>query len=176
MLAVRSHAYRRYLSRQIQQHRLSSLQEASTSSSPSLPTTSPSSANVAATTPIKTMIFIDGTWLYYTMIEGRGNCPIQKKYGAHWKRSYTIDYLKLTQLIASNLREQIYSQSQTLRAVDVVRTYVFTSTRQDTEIDSYRQRMIMDMYSSNFEVHRFLTDGRKQSLRRCRSSLTIPST
>ena len=107
------------------------------------------------------MIFIDGTWLYYTMIEGRGNCPIQKKFGVNWKRQYTIDYLKITQLIASNLREQIYAQSQAVRAVDVVRTYVFTSTRQDTETDSFRQRMIMDMLASNFEVHRFLTDGKQ---------------
>ena len=128
-----------------------------------LPTSSLSTiptSNVTFAAPIKAMVFIDGTWLYYTMIEGRENCPIQRKYGIHWKRTHTIDYLKLTQLIATNLQEQIYAQSRAFRAVDIVRTYVFTSLRQDTEGDSYRQRMVIDMLSSNFEVHRFLTDGR----------------
>jgi uncharacterized LabA/DUF88 family protein len=108
---------------------------------------------------LKLMVFIDGTWLYYTMVEGRESCPIQRRYGRDWKKSHRIDYRALTQLLASNIREQLYTQSGSDRVIDLVRTSVFTSTRDDTETDSLRLKMIQDFYSSNFEVHRFVTDG-----------------
>lgn len=110
--------------------------------------------------PLRVMIFMDATWFYYSAVEGReGSCPIQRKYGTAWRKTHRIDYIKLTQGIMSNLREQLTQQSGTQRTVDLVRTAVFTSLKEDTETDNWRARMLADLYASRFEVHRFVTEG-----------------
>ena len=39
--------------------------------------------------PIKMMIFVDGTWLYYSLFSrGRMRCPIIKQYGMGWAQAY----------------------------------------------------------------------------------------
>jgi hypothetical protein len=113
--------------------------------------------------PMKVMVFIDGTWLFYSLILGRnGTCPVQNKLGLDWLKTHRVDYLKMQQLIGSNVQSQVFTQNNIDRMVDVVRSVVFTSTRLDTPIDGPRANMITDLYSSNFEVHKFTTSGQQE--------------
>ena len=50
--------------------------------------------------PVRTMVFIDGSWLYYSFHGRRPNCPVTRAYGAGWEYGYALDYDRLTQLIA----------------------------------------------------------------------------
>lgn len=110
--------------------------------------------------PMKVIVFIDGTWLLYSLILGRHNhCPVQKKFGPKWQKTHRVDYLKMMQIIATNINSQVLTQSNQDRLIDVVKTIVFTSTRLDTPIDSLRANMITDFNNANFEVHRLVTSG-----------------
>lgn len=108
------------------------------------------------------MTFIDGTWLYYTLIEGRENCPIQRRFGVNWKKTHRVDYTKLVQIIAANLKQQLLQQSGASRLLDMVRSHVFTSIRDDSEADSHRVQMVSAFHASNFNVRLFSTDGRQE--------------
>jgi len=49
--------------------------------------------NVGAVAPLKAMMFIDGTWLYYSIHERRGDkCPITPAYGRGWQQHYAVDW------------------------------------------------------------------------------------
>lgn len=141
--------------RQFTYRRYSTLAEREASSSSLFTSSISSPANAVIAPALKAMVFIDGTWLYYTLIEGRDNCPIQRRFGMHWKRTHRVDYRRLTQLVASQLRAQILEQTKSERVIDIVRTSVFTSTREDTDSDSWRLKMIADFFTANFEVHRY---------------------
>jgi uncharacterized coiled-coil protein SlyX len=66
------------------------------------------STNVA---PLKANLFIDGTWLYYSLnTRNPDRCPIIKKYGKGWQNNYKVDWLKLPKLICSQMEEQRYSK------------------------------------------------------------------
>lgn len=109
--------------------------------------------------PLKVFLFIDGTWLYYSLLRGRGDqCPIRKKFGASWQSAYKVDWNKLPQIISRNLGEQLTNQLGYSRQVEVMRSCVFTSVRSDTSEDALRAKMIQDLKTSNFEVH-CLTSG-----------------
>lgn len=73
--------------------------------------------------------------------------------------SHRLDWRKLPQIIASSLNEQVKYLYGIDRKVDIVRTSVFTSMRDDTKQESYRNKMVTDFYSSNFDVHQFVTSG-----------------
>lgn len=105
---------------------------------------------------INTKVFIDGTWLYYNMIQDR-DCagPITKKYGVNWLLKYFIDWKKLPCLISENLNKQLSSQSSVKRMVEIVRTSVFTSMRPDTIVGCPREIMIDGFYEANFDVHKY---------------------
>ena len=113
--------------------------------------------------PLKVMVFMDGTWLFYSLILGRyGSCPVQRRWGQSWYRTHRIDWSRLQQLIARNIHSQILAQSYSDRAVEVVRTIVFTSTRTDTPLDGRRANMINEFNAANFEVHRLVTATMKE--------------
>ena len=113
--------------------------------------------------PLKCMVFMDGTWLFYSLILGRyGSCPVQRRWGQGWYRTHRIDWSRLQQLIARNIHSQILAQSYSDRAVEVVRTIVFTSTRTDTPADGRRANMINEFNAANFEVHRLVTATMKE--------------
>ena len=84
---------------------------------------------------------------------------LQRKHGERWHKTHKVDYLKMQQLIASNINSQVLRLNNIDRSVDVVRSIVFTSTRSDTPLDSLRANMITDFHSANFEVHRLITAG-----------------
>ncbi|KAL3921422.1 MAG: hypothetical protein SGPRY_004910, partial [Prymnesium sp.] len=109
--------------------------------------------------PVRTMIFIDGTWLYYSLYEGRPGCPLRKKFGSDWKYSHRVAFEQLPAMIAKSVHQQLLDYSQVQRFVEVVRTVVFTSARADTHAKSYRMRMFQRMEEANFEVHMSTTVG-----------------
>lgn len=115
---------------------------------------------VGLTTPLIVffLVFMDGTWLYYSMVQGRSerNCPIERKFGTKWSKTHRVDWNKLPQIIASNLREQLGNQKILTPpgVIDITRTSVFTSLRADTEQGSARDTMLGNFYKQNFDVHR----------------------
>lgn len=117
-----------------------------------------------STRPLKVMVFMDGTWVYYSLIVGRdgGSCPIQKRFGPYWTQTHRIDWSRLQQLIARNIHSQILAQSYSDRAVEVVRTSVFTSLRADTPADGRRATLINEFHSANYDVHRLVTPGKQE--------------
>jgi hypothetical protein len=66
------------------------------------------STNVA---PLKANLFVDGTWLYYSLnTRNPDRCPIIKKFGKGWQNNYKVDWLKLPKLICSQMEGQRYSR------------------------------------------------------------------
>ena len=54
--------------------------------------------------PIKVMMFIDGTWLYYSLFSrGRLRCPIIRKYGEGWTQSQRVDWGALSEHVGQVL-------------------------------------------------------------------------
>ncbi len=102
-------------------------------------------------------VFIDGTWLYYSLVAGRGTAssdPVARKFGTNWKKSYGIDWLKFPKLIADNISQQLKRQNSLRQGVEVTRTSVFTSLRADTASGDARELMVSDFRRANFDVHR----------------------
>ena len=103
--------------------------------------------------PTKVMVFIDGTWLFYSLF-GRGHRnPIASKFGPNWQETHTVDFSKLPQIISDHISsELIRMQPRAERAVEVVRVLVFSSFREESAA-SPRRRMFRAMQALNFEVH-----------------------
>lgn len=105
-----------------------------------------------------TTVFLDGTWLYYSLVQGRSekNCPIERKFGSKWSKTHRVEWSKLPQLLAANLRNQLDNQKilSPPGVIDITRTSVFTSLRADTETGSARETMLSNFYKNNFDVHR----------------------
>ena len=112
-----------------------------------------------AAAPLRTMVFIDGSWLYYSFHGRRPNCPVTAAYGRGWEYSNSIDFDRLPQLISQYVHAELFRRFHTQRFVEIVRTVVFSSARADTHKDSTRMRMFRQMEESNFEVHMSTTTG-----------------
>ena len=110
--------------------------------------------------PLKVMIFMDGTWVYYSLLKGRSFCPVKIKYGDKWKISHRVDWRKLTKNIADNIQRQLFPDpSVGNRGVEIVRTNAFTSSRKDTNPEGVRMRMVKDFQKNNFDTHLYETMG-----------------
>ncbi|CAB1116077.1 unnamed protein product [Ectocarpus sp. CCAP 1310/34] len=119
------------------------------------------SMDVAAklSVPLKVMVFIDGTWLYYSFF-GRGErCHVSAKLGPGWVYEYNVKWEMLPVIISRAVHAQLARYGQSSRLVEVVRTVVFSSARKDTDKDSTRMRMFNAMREKNFEVHMATTVG-----------------
>ena len=112
--------------------------------------------------PVKVMVFIDGSWLYYSFHGRRPNCPVTARYGDGWEFSHRLLYDRLPQLISQHLHKEMLQRHQTQRFVEVVRTVVFSSARADTHYRSHRLRMFREMEAVNFEVHMSTTSGAQE--------------
>jgi hypothetical protein len=91
--------------------------ESNTSTSPSTMEAAPTSGafntqgGVAPVAPLKAMLFIDGTWLYYSLYRRKEEMdPIVKKFGKGWPFRYRFDWNALPRIIC----EQIVGQQKTL--------------------------------------------------------------
>ena len=112
--------------------------------------------------PVKVMVFIDGTWLYYSIHGRRPGCPVTKKYGVGWELSHSVAFDRLAYLISHHLHTQLLERHRTNRFVEVSRTLVFTSARKDTNPMSQRLRMFREMEACNFDVHMSVTAGQQE--------------
>jgi len=113
--------------------------------------------------PLRVMVFIDGTWLYYSIHERRANvCPIIAKYGRGWQQYYAFNWNELPRVICEVLQEQ-ESKSGWLnsdgRPVEVSRVNVFTSVKKNTSKHSNRLKMFDEMKDANYDVYMMETVG-----------------
>ena len=53
------------------------------------------SAYQSSSFPVRVMVFVDGSWLYYSFHGRRQNCPVTKTYGTGWEYSHSIAYERL---------------------------------------------------------------------------------
>jgi hypothetical protein len=100
---------------------------------------SPSQLATASLSPLKAMLFVDGTWLYYS-IHAREPylCPIIKQYGKSWQRRYYFDWSALPRVICKALQNQDLGWAAQSRPIEIARVSVFTSYKADTSPNSYR--------------------------------------
>lgn len=117
----------------------------------------------ASMSPLSAMLFIDGTWLYYSIFEREYHrCPIARKYGRFWKNSYYFDWAALPRVICTALHQQNSGWAVQSRPVEIVRASVFTSYKADTSPASSRFRMYQDMSNANYDVHMLTTVGKSE--------------
>lgn len=119
--------------------------------------------------PCKVMVFIDGTWLYYSLYERREQeCPIIQKFGRRWQARYNIDWEELPRIICENIPDpgwtsgSLYSKQRTKRPLEVVRVSVFTSFKADTSPNSWRYQMFQDMKAAKYDLHMMETVGKSE--------------
>jgi NYN domain/SAP domain len=113
--------------------------------------------------PLKAMLFIDGTWLYYSIHERRDHlCPIIKKYGRGWQRQYYFDWKALPRIICTALLEDDVGWAVQSRPVEIARVSVFTSYKKDTSPASYRFQMYQEMSNANYDIHMLETVGKSE--------------
>lgn len=121
--------------------------------------------------PLKVMLFVDGTWLYYSLHErGDDFCPIVQRYGKGWQFKYNIDWSALPRVLCKALQEQDKSQGWSTmisdgpgninRPIEVVRVMVFTSYKADTPKHSFRYQMFQEMLNVNYDVQMMETEGK----------------
>jgi uncharacterized LabA/DUF88 family protein len=135
---------------------------------------SPSPNPVFASTlaPLKTMLFIDGTWLYYSIYDRKGERDIiSQRFGLGWQYKYFVDWQRLPRIICEALQEQDQGWSShsiegkhraSGRPIEVVRALVFTSYKADTPKTSFRYQMYQDMINANYDVHMMETVGKSE--------------
>ncbi len=124
-----------------------------------------------ALSPLKVMLFIDGTWLYYSLhTREDAVCPIQQKFGTGWQHRYSMDWGKLPRIIGHALQQQDIDRgwmplspsggpNPPARPVEVVRVSVYTSFRPDTAKTSIRYQMFQDMIRAKYDVMMLETIG-----------------
>ena len=113
--------------------------------------------------PLKVMLFIDGTWLYYSIHERREvGCPIIRKFGRGWQRKYYFDWAALPRVICRELQKQDPGWSLQPRPVEIFRVNVYTSYKADTSKDSYRFQMYQEMQNANYDLKRKETVGKSE--------------
>ena len=105
--------------------------------SPELPSRSPIEYQTSAF-PVRVMVFIDGSWLYYSLHGGRRECPVEAAYGAGWQYTHSVAFERLPYLISQQIHKQLLEQHHVQRLVEVTRSVVFTSARAGTASGSRR--------------------------------------
>mmetsp|Transcript_33876 Transcript_33876/g.82134 ORF Transcript_33876/g.82134 Transcript_33876/m.82134 type:complete len:627 (+) Transcript_33876:64-1944(+) len=120
-----------------------------------------------SSSPLKVMIFVDGTWLYYSLHEAQS--PIHQRYGSGWQYKYKFDWGSLPRVICKSLQEQdmnlgwstMTQEAEGLaRPIEVVRVMVYTSYKADTPKHSFRYQMFQEMMNAKYDVHMMETVGR----------------
>lgn len=108
------------------------------------------------------MLFIDGTWLYYSIYERPArDCPLIQRYGRGWQLRYSIDWTQLPGILCRQLQGAAIVTSQQ-RSVEIVRASVYTSYKADTLPSTYRYKLFEDLKAANYDVHMMETVGRSE--------------
>jgi len=121
---------------------------------------------VVPVAPLKAMLFIDGTWLYYSLHRRKEeHDPIVKKFGKGWQYRYRFDWNALPRIICEQFVGQQKSlgwsanansdsiANSALRPIEIVRASVFTSYKKSTDPKSFRVRMYNEMADANYDIH-----------------------
>jgi len=134
-------------------------------------TSSPTQAQ-AQLVPLKAMMFIDGTWLYYSIHQRQEtHCPITKRFGRGWQHYYRVDWAALPRLVCEQIQQSIYDPESSysdrdkhtlLRPMEITRNSVYTSYNKGTDKNSFRVKMFDQMQQANFDVHIMETLGREE--------------
>jgi hypothetical protein len=155
---------------------------ATTSALASVPGTATSSNQQGGgAEPLKAMLFIDGTWLYYSLFtRSEQFCPVTRRFGKYWYHYYYVDWNALPRLICQQLQKQHAEQgwyslddnsdtsangngvedgSRERRGVEITRACVYTSYTKTTDQNSLRVRMFEQMKESHYDVHIMETIG-----------------
>jgi NYN domain/SAP domain len=120
---------------------------------------------------LKAMLFIDGTWLYYSIHERLAkDCSIIQKYGRGWQHRYDIDWAKLPSLLCQTMQREIMEQVRETTGMDspeeveihLVRSSVYTSYKADTPTTSYRYKLFQELQKANYHVHMMETVGKSE--------------
>lgn len=122
---------------------------------------SPAPAPVApAQVPYKAMLFIDGTWLYYSLHERAPHeCPFIQKYGPGWQHRYDLNWTALPGIICDAVED---AEHYFNRKVEIVRASVYTSYKADTNKKSFRYQLFEDMRDANYDVNMMETVGKSE--------------
>jgi len=89
----------------------SSIPQPSPTSEISNPFTSSSTERSYGVEPLKAMLFIDGTWLYYSLFTRNEQfCPIIRRFGRYWYHYYYVDWNALPRSICQQLQRQHATQ------------------------------------------------------------------
>jgi len=104
--------------------------------------------------PLRVMVFVDGTNLYYDFFGGAERSVPARAFGEHWTYNRHVSWPRLPQALARNIEGQMRELQGVDRPVDVVRSVVYTSMFADTAPESRRGRMFSELNDcSAFEVH-----------------------
>ena len=114
--------------------------------------------------PLRIMLFIDGTWLYYSIFERPAHlCPIVAKFGRGWQQNYNFNWGELPRIVCEALQEQElntgWSNVDAVRPMEISRATVFTSVKKNTNVKSDRIQMFEDMKAANYDVYMMETVG-----------------
>ena len=127
---------------------------------------SQSSQSQRTLAPLKVMLFIDGTWLYYSLYHRQSSSrtnPLSDKFGEGWVHSHHVLWEKLPGIIARAISEQegklAWGTTESRRDVDIVRANVYTGYRQGTDSNSLRVKMFDSMSENNYDVFLSSTNG-----------------
>mmetsp|Transcript_26249 Transcript_26249/g.84231 ORF Transcript_26249/g.84231 Transcript_26249/m.84231 type:complete len:295 (-) Transcript_26249:93-977(-) len=89
--------------------------------------------------PTRVMLFVDASWLYYSVFEGGKNCPIAAAYGPGWTATHHVDWSMLPSLVSDHVSaELLHLQPGLPRAVEVVRVHVYSSLRTGQPVSEAR--------------------------------------
>lgn len=114
-------------------------------------------------TPLKAMLFIDGTWLYYSLnTRNPMRDAVIPKFGMGWQNNYKVDWQALPRLICTQIEKQRNSTtsfSGSDRPLEISRVMVFTSAKKETDPNSIRMRMFREMAIANYDVYMMETIG-----------------
>mmetsp|Transcript_14112 Transcript_14112/g.32837 ORF Transcript_14112/g.32837 Transcript_14112/m.32837 type:complete len:711 (+) Transcript_14112:41-2173(+) len=133
--------------------------------------------------PLKVMLFIDGTWLYYSIYERDFDRDvISQKLGKEWKIESTPDWSSLPMVAcqgllkdpkskwsaimpvgiddSNDMESTTASKQPPVRPIEVARVSVYSSMHRDTPKDSLRYKMFADMIKAGFDVNMMETIGK----------------
>ena len=125
-----------------------------------------------AIAPLKVSLFIDGTWLYYSIYSRGQQSAIPVLFGESWANTHTVNWQLLPTIIVEGIREQLNKNcwhtkdSLEDRPIEITAANVFTSMKPSTDPNSLRSKMFADMAKCNFDVHMMETEGEQVRKRR----------
>ena len=121
---------------------------------------SPTTTTSSSVVPLRVMVFIDGTWVFYSLFRREHRCPIAQKYGFAWAREYRFDWEALPRIICRALQQELnWSSDECARPLEITRMSVFTSYKADTAETSQRYQLFQDMRAAGYDVHQMETVG-----------------